>query len=336
MRATIAFFNNKGGVGKTSLVYHLACMYADQGYSVLAVDLDPQANLSAMFLSEERLEEVLDDETSANTILGAIKPIIEGLGDIAQPAVEDVETATGDVGLVIGDLGLSRFEDRLSEAWPKTLDRDVAALRAVTAFSRIISLAAQSYGADIALIDVGPNLGAINRSALIAADYVVVPLAPDLFSLQGMRNLGPTLDLWRSGWQRRLEENRDASFELPKGSMKPAGYVVLQHAMRLDRPVRAYTQWMSRIPSWYCRYLRQSDSSCSDVAKDPECLALLKNYRSLMPLAQEARKPMFALKVADGALGAQQYAVADCYRDFLALSDKIALACNFKRKARAS
>ena len=47
---TIAFFNNEGGVGKTSLVYHLAWMYADLGLSVLAADLDPQANLTTMFL----------------------------------------------------------------------------------------------------------------------------------------------------------------------------------------------------------------------------------------------------------------------------------------------
>jgi cellulose biosynthesis protein BcsQ len=53
---TVAFFNNKGGVGKTTLVYHLAAMMAERGQTVLAVDLDPQANLTSMFLSEEELE----------------------------------------------------------------------------------------------------------------------------------------------------------------------------------------------------------------------------------------------------------------------------------------
>ncbi|MDY6994738.1 MAG: ParA family protein, partial [Pseudomonadota bacterium] len=53
----IAFFNNKGGVGKTSLVYHLAWMYHDLGLRVVAVDFDPQANLTAAFLNEERVEE---------------------------------------------------------------------------------------------------------------------------------------------------------------------------------------------------------------------------------------------------------------------------------------
>ena len=55
----IAFFNNKGGVGKTSLVYHLSWMYADMGLNVLASDLDPQANLTAAFLEDERLRGIL-------------------------------------------------------------------------------------------------------------------------------------------------------------------------------------------------------------------------------------------------------------------------------------
>jgi len=54
---TIAFFNNKGGVGKTTLVYHVAWMLAELGHKVLAADLDPQANLTSMFLDEDQLEE---------------------------------------------------------------------------------------------------------------------------------------------------------------------------------------------------------------------------------------------------------------------------------------
>jgi len=59
---TIAFFNNKGGVGKTFLVYHLAWMFADHGVKTIVVDLDPQANLTAMFLDAERLEALWPDD----------------------------------------------------------------------------------------------------------------------------------------------------------------------------------------------------------------------------------------------------------------------------------
>ena len=60
MMNTIVFFNNKGGVGKTTSIYHVAWMLSELGHKVLAVDLDPQCNLSSMFLSEERLAEIVN------------------------------------------------------------------------------------------------------------------------------------------------------------------------------------------------------------------------------------------------------------------------------------
>lgn len=158
---TIALFNNKGGVGKTSLVYHLAWMFADQGIKTLAVDLDPQANLSACFLTEEELEHYWPDGDHPETIHGVIQPILRGTGDIAKPTVADL----GDnLGLLVGDLGLSRFEDKLSDAWSRCHSQDEAAFRATTAFHRLIE-AGSFWGAELALIDIGPNLGAINRPA---------------------------------------------------------------------------------------------------------------------------------------------------------------------------
>lgn len=79
---TIAFFNNKGRVGKTTLVYHLAWMMAIQGQNVMAVDLDPQANLSRMFLQTETLEEIYSDQQPHKSILASIQPILDGCGDI--------------------------------------------------------------------------------------------------------------------------------------------------------------------------------------------------------------------------------------------------------------
>ena len=329
---TIAFFNNKGGVGKTSLVYHLASMYADIGVSVVAADLDPQANLSAMFLEEERLEELWPDDDHRQTILGSISPILRGLGDICEPHVEEVAP---NCGLVVGDLGLSRFEAKLSAAWPACLDRDEAAFRTESAFYRTILKAARKQDADVALVDVGPNLGAINRAAIIAADFVVVPLAPDLFSLQGLRNLGPTLRDWRTEWQDRLDRKPGGSgLPLPSAEITPAGYVVMQHAVRAGRPVLAYQRWIRRIPGVYRKEaLDGTGPSASSTDDDPQCLATLKHYRSLMPMAQEARKPMFRLRAADGALGGHIYAVQDCYEDFERLAKSIAAKCGVNRSA---
>ena len=319
---TIAFFNNKGGVGKTSLVYHLAWMFAELGVPVLAADLDPQANLSSMFLDEDRLEELWPDGEHPQSILGMIRPILRGTGDILAPHVEQV---ADNIGLIVGDLGLSLFEDKLSDAWPRCLDRDESAFRIISAFYRILAQGAKTAQSGLVLVDVGPNLGAINRAAMIASQYVVVPLAPDLFSLQGLRNLGPTLRRWRDEWDDRFARNPNPELILPPRGMAPAGYVILQHAMRLDRPVKAYGRWMERIPIEYQKaVLDASADSAPSVDADPHRLSLLKHYRSLMPMAMEARKPMFHLRPADGAIGAHAAAVQMCYQDFSVLATTIA------------
>jgi chromosome partitioning protein len=322
---TIAFFNNKGGVGKTSLVYHLAWMYRELGLNVIAADLDPQANLTSMFLDEERLEELWPDGPHFLSIQGAINPILKGTGDISDPHIEEIEKR---LGLIPGDLELSNFEFKLSEAWPQNMGGDEASLRTTSAFYRIILKASEKLKSDIVLIDVGPNLGAINRAALISAEYVVIPLAPDLFSLQGLRNLGPTLEVWREEWNDRLikKEKKKISEDLmmPKGLMKPIGYVVLQHAIRQDRPVKAYDRWMKKIPNYYRKYiLREEHDNVPFFEDDEYCFSTIKHYRSLMPMAMEARKPMFFLKPADGAIGAHVGAVKDCYEDFKKLANRI-------------
>ena len=194
----------------------------------------------------------------------------------------------------------------------------------MTAFYRAILIAAEQRQAELVLVDVGPNLGAINRAALIASEYVVIPLASDLYSLQGLRNVGPQLRLWREAWGELRGKSPDPDLSLPSGDMCPTGYVVMQHATRGERPVKAYLRWMDRIPGEYRRSVANEPRDASvHVENDPYCLAALKHYRSLMPLAMEARKPMFRLKPADGAIGAHAQAVRDCYTDFQALARQI-------------
>ncbi|MCX5196170.1 AAA family ATPase [Streptomyces sp. NBC_00249] len=335
--ASIALFNNKGGVGKTTLAYHLAHMLSRHGHTVLAVDLDPQANLTSMCLDESEIEELWDNASEliaqgaapaalhgtgrvrgGQTIADAVRPILEGTGDIAH--VEPVSLKTG-LWLLPGSLDLSRFEDKLSTEWFKSFAGDVAAIRTTTAFHRIVEQAARAVDADIILIDVGPNLGAINRAALIGADTVLMPLAADLFSLKGLSNLGPTLREWRGSWQQLILPKVPQGISAPKGSMIPLGYVIMQPEMRLDRPVKAYERWLQRIP-WVYSAAVLGESPAAD-AGDPHRIATLRNYRSLMPLAHDARKPMFDLKAADGALGSTQKYVQTCYREFRGLAENV-------------
>lgn len=320
---TIAFFNHKGGVGKTTLVYHLAWSYADLGLRVVAVDLDPQSNLTAFCLPEEELAALWPDaEEERRTIYGSVLPIMEGLGDVREPSLQPL----GDrIALLTGDILLSRFEARLSIAWPQCLDGDRASFRQLTAFHRLLTMAARAWEADVLLIDVGPNVGAITRSALIASEWVVTPLGADLFSVQGLRNLGPTLREWRQGWTDRLRRNPLPELAAPDGRMDPAGYVVLQPAFYGGQVTSSYSRWLDKIPREYSATLpAPGGSPPTSVESDPFCLGVLRHYRSLMPLAQEARKPIFHLGAADGALGAHSVTARVAGRELERLARRLA------------
>jgi len=316
---TVAMFNNKGGVGKTTLAYHLAHMISRIGVRVLAVDLDPQANLTAHFLDEDELESMWGgEEDGRQTIAGAVQPIVDGLGDIA---VITPRQPCENLWLLPGDLALSRFEERLAQEWPATLaGGNNAAVRVTTAFHRLVRAATQAAEAEVVLIDVGPNLGALNRSALLLADHVIVPLGADLFSAQGLRNLGPVLRRWRTDWQDTALPRVPANIEAPSGAMNPLGYVVMQPSMRLDRPVRAYQLWLDRIPGVYAKAVLGREAGAPTNGHE---IATVRNYRSLMPLAHDARKPMFDLRAADGAIGSTQRYVQVCFTEFRALAEEV-------------
>jgi cellulose biosynthesis protein BcsQ len=247
--------------------------------------------------------------------------VLDGTGSILTPSLEHI---TDTLALIACDLSLSKYEQELSQEWPKCLDRNPRAFLVTAAFWQLMQRGSAEIAADIILADVGANLGAINRATMVATDYVVVPLSPDLFSLQGLENLGPTLREWRENWTQRLERAPEQVKPLPRGGMLPIGYIVLQHSVRLDRPVSAYEKWIYRIPQKYHQVVKADDCIPQSIETDAESIAQLKHYRSLMPMAQEARKPIFHLKPADGAIGSHMAAVQNVRNDFEELARNIA------------
>ncbi|MYE07537.1 MAG: ParA family protein [Oligoflexia bacterium] len=319
---TVAFFNNKGGVGKTSLAFHISWMLKKLGHNVLAADFDPQANLTRMCMDESRIEKVLQNKQSA---FNALEPLIQGTGDIKNA---DIYKVTEGFGLLPGSLELSGIEADFSDSWPKCMDGNPRSFRVITAFSRLMKQAGEEWKADWGVIDMGPNLGAINRAVLIASNYVVFPLGPDLFSFQGLKNVGNFLNRWKKEWDDRKDKKPDSlNFALPEGDMVPVGYVMMRHSIRHDRPVQAYQRWMNKMPIAYRKYVLQEREMDTPSEQDQYLLAHLKDYRSLMPMAQEKTKPIFLLKPGDGAIGAHYNAVQECYKDFKSLTKKIISTC---------
>jgi chromosome partitioning protein len=319
---TIAFFNNEGGVGKTSLVYHLAWMLVELGHRVMAADLDPQAGLTEMFLDDERLEELWEGG-STTTIYEAVEPLWL-VGDVGSATLERVHDQ---LALLPGDVGLSACEDVLAEGWGRCRQGDPRGYVIVSSLARVLMRSAVEHAADFVLVDTGPNLGAINHAALLGADDIVIPIAADLPSVVGLKSLGTTLRQWRQEWRRSLEARpAELDVELPEGELAVLGYVTQLYTVRQEsRAMRSYQRWASRIPSAYREFvLGLRDEASYSVEEDPQCLGVLKNYRSLMSMALGAGKPMFRLTPADGAMGSHGRAVRDAYRDFEQLASAIA------------
>jgi len=324
---TITFFNNKGGVGKTTTVYHVAWMLSEMGVKTIAADLDPQSNLTSMFLSEERLESMYENDTPV-TILDSITPIVNG----DAPVSVHIEQINDNLGLIAGNLSLSTYEDSLSDAWLKCLDGQTYSFKITSVFKTILEDAAYKFNAEIILIDVGPNLGAINRAVSISSDYIIMPVASDLFSLQGLKNLGTTLNKWRQQWDARKQTKpKDINISIPENRFLPAGYIVMQYSAKESRPVKSYLRWANRIPNVFREFVMGVHVATQDSAdNDENCIALLKHYRSLAPMSMEAHKPIFLLKPADGAIGAHLYAVQKSYQEFEYLTKRILLKCESK------
>lgn len=296
-------------------------MLALRGRKTLVLDLDPQANLTSMFLPDTRVERVLDDPQG--TVYTGILPVISGQGPVICPTIL---TMNSSLRLIAGDLSLSEIEDTLSIEWARGADSNPTTFQrsilVTTIFWQII-LAAGGESDDIVLIDVGPNLGAINRLALLCSDFVIVPLAPDLFSLKGLSNMGPKIKEWQSDWSVRKIKAEKLGMNVPRGVMQPIGYVLSRFSIRADRPAKAFARWSARIPGQFRELLGGEQEQANSIETDQYRLATMKDYRSLMPMAMEAHKPMFSLSPADGAIGGHQKAVENCYVDYEGLVEAV-------------
>ena len=298
----IAIFNNKGGVGKTTYLYHLANLIADNGKKVLMVDCDSQCNLTNYSLTEEVIERSWSEE--GNSIYQVIKPIHKGIGDFIK---RDPTRINNNLYIVPGDIDLSIFEDRLGETWSSARNQE-SSLRVQIAIYRYIKYAGISISADYVFVDMGPNLGALNRAVIGCCDYFITPVSPDLFSIKGSQNLGDKFIVWSDEWRDIIEKwNKESFEELPVAKPKFLGYVVQQHNLRNTQTgmTKAWSIFGARLNQAINNNIVNKLSVIGQTVCMPDYnLGQIPNLHSLIPYSQEARKPVYKCTAQDGLKGA--------------------------------
>jgi cellulose biosynthesis protein BcsQ len=181
------------------------------------VDLDPQCNLTIFSIDMERIRDIwvdedrfVDDFAESRKSVGAVefskivseprtvhfivKPTEDGTAEIDDlpPAIHLTEK----IGLIPGRLTLHLFEAKVGERWSGIYQGDPLSIRTATRVRAIAYEYAQRSGYDIVIFDTSPSLGALNRNLLSLADGFLIPCAPDLFSVYGIRNIGSALKVW--------------------------------------------------------------------------------------------------------------------------------------------
>ncbi len=304
---TIAIFNNKGGVGKTTYMYHVAHLLSSRGKNVLMIDCDSQCNLTSYSLTDRDIKKSWASD--GNSIFSNIMPVYQGLGDVRDRAPSKVINSKGNLFIVPGDLRLSDFEDTLGDTWNAARGGGEAAVRAQSAIYRYVLNAAQKVNADLVLIDLGPNLGALNRAVLASADYFITPVAPDLFSLQGTENLGRKLVAWREGWDQIHQSSASLDFPIPAGKPKYLGYVTQQHNVRSNATgmTRGWEIYGNELFPAIKKNIIDKLTPIKQVIDWEESdfsLGKIQNLHSLIPYSMDAKKPIFYCNGSDGLNGA--------------------------------
>ncbi|MFJ4030030.1 ParA family protein [Paenarthrobacter sp. NPDC089989] len=310
---SLAFINNKGGVGKTTLACNMAYHLSNESErNILVVDLDPQCNATQLLLSDLQWDELYGEfsqKDDPRSVLHALRQIRRGDSGIDE-TYKPVRSERFQVDVLPGHPSLALLEDTFSSSWESFVSGDLGGARRTHWVAELVR-GATDY--DLVILDAGPSLGALNRTVLVGADYFVTPTAADLFSLFAIDNIGEWIKKWSRKYETGLrtvhdEYSDDFDFSFPADSKLDAtylGYTIQQYVSKTvsggqRRTVNAYDKFKRQIPA-KARKL----AGVSGRAGETLDLGIVPHMFAMVPLAQSRHAPIAALVTSDGLRGAQ-------------------------------
>lgn len=316
---SVAFFNNKGGVGKTTLLCNVAaCIALYYHKRVCVVDADPQCNATQYFFDDEELENLYSDESSF-TIYKVVEPL--SLGEGYNQALSVKRANRFNVDVLPGDPRLALTEDLLARDWGDAKGGDIRGIRTSLVFSELLERL-QDY--DYVLFDVSPSLGALNRSIMLSSDFFISPVSLDIFSLKAFENIASWIEGWWHDWERGLENVRrkESIPQLKYSKPEFIGYVTQSYLAKRDsqgqrRAVQAYESIRAQIDGIIVK-----NNLASSLSDRPFEIGTVPNLFSLVPMSQSNHTPIFGLTANDGVVGAHFSKVKESLGIFRSVSQE--------------
>lgn len=314
MTKIITLYNHKGGVSKTTTTFNLAHYLASTGKKVLAIDADPQCNLTELMLAPvlADLDEVerqsgQEQKLSGTSLLEILIPRLEG--EIPQIDLKSVKTISikENLELLRGDVALSSIEDALAEAHIQRFSNKTHEKRTYVALGDLLDRYGREKQIDYILIDVGPSSGALTRSCFLTCDGFFVPTSPDRFNVQAIGTLTSIIERWIDEHQQIYGNFKELDLPVKKGLPQFLGVILQNFKIFGGQPKPSYRMWMDRIPtkaeSTLFPMLRKFNTDCLDLTSglsgDSIVATRIRDFQSLAPLMQEHGKPIFSITQDD-------------------------------------
>jgi len=324
---TITIFNNKGGVGKTTLSYHTAHALGEMGHKTLIMDLDPQCNVTILAIEEEKLHEIWEKEDpfiSDYKLVRDNMPEIEyaslfeetrSVHFLLKPAQDGVDSnnlskpyeLASNVDIIPGRLTMHLFEDKISNVWSDVYKGDPHAIRIVTEVRRLALKYAEKYDYEYVIIDTSPSLGSLNKTIISVTDGFIIPAMPDLFSVYGIKNIGNALKAWQKEFHlisQFIPEEKRLSF--PNKFVRLLGYTIY-NARRRENPQQwdlttAHYNYAKQIPEIIKSYIDKSIWSPIGegiLQKPIGEMSVMHTHNTFPNMAQKYHVPMWKVPSAN-------------------------------------
>lgn len=277
MTKFVSMFNNKGGVGKTTLSWNIAHSLGEHGKKTLLVDFDPQCNLSIAMLGADEFKKLVNNTASPKTVRSFFQGYLQNTGPGPIFLHKGPHTSSN-VSLVAGDFWLNVYSDSLNVGNDLLTGNGIAKFIALR--TMVAKLEEEKNIFDYVIIDLPPSFGGLVRSALYSSDYLIIPCTSDTFSEYCISLIAQMLPQFMEDWKTgvsRFKQNNYSSSEYDSfGKMMYAGWIFNGYDTRSEKMLRADQAHYSNIEDANVKLAETLKKTITHY--DPVLEADLKSY----------------------------------------------------------